>query len=152
LIFFTPTSRNEHSTESLSYSHFCARKLLGGSSSRQHDPVGWGSRKQTSHTQYENKSDEQPQGTSADDRPGRFPDLLSHGWTESRCHPQRQLCRTGDVSRNDQRQLRRHEEPLEWRTNNMTDEPTQADLDNHSDQLNPNNDEYWNSRGQGDDD
>ena len=34
----------------------------------------------------------------------------------------------------------------------MTDEPTQADLDNHSDQLNPNNDEYWNSRGQDDDD
>lgn len=26
-------------------------------------------------------------------------------------------------------------------------EPTQDDLDNHSDQLNPNNDEYWNSRG-----
>ncbi len=24
--------------------------------------------------------------------------------------------------------------------------PTQADLDNHSDQLNSNNDEYWNSR------
>ena len=24
---------------------------------------------------------------------------------------------------------------------------TQDDLDNHSDQLNPNNDEYWNSRG-----
>lgn len=23
---------------------------------------------------------------------------------------------------------------------------TQADLDNHSDQLNPNNDEYWHSR------
>ena len=28
--------------------------------------------------------------------------------------------------------------------------PTQDDLDNHSNQLNPNNDEYWNSRGQGD--
>ena len=34
----------------------------------------------------------------------------------------------------------------------MTDEPTQADLDNHANQLNSNNDEYWNSRGQGDDD
>jgi len=34
----------------------------------------------------------------------------------------------------------------------MTDEPTQADLDNHADQMNPNNDEYWNSRDQGDDD
>lgn len=28
----------------------------------------------------------------------------------------------------------------------------QSDLDNHSNQLNPNNDEYWNSRGFGDDD
>lgn len=27
-------------------------------------------------------------------------------------------------------------------------EPSQADLDNHADQLNPNNDEYWNSRGE----
>lgn len=27
-------------------------------------------------------------------------------------------------------------------------EQSQADLDNHSDQLNPNNDEYWNSRGE----
>jgi len=27
-------------------------------------------------------------------------------------------------------------------------EYTQAELDNHSDQLNPNNDEYWNSRGE----
>jgi hypothetical protein len=25
-------------------------------------------------------------------------------------------------------------------------EYTQADLDNHANQLNPNNDEYWNSR------
>jgi hypothetical protein len=25
---------------------------------------------------------------------------------------------------------------------------SQADLDNHSNQLNPNNDEYWNSRGE----
>lgn len=25
-------------------------------------------------------------------------------------------------------------------------QPTQADLDNHSNQLNSNNDEYWNSR------
>jgi hypothetical protein len=25
-------------------------------------------------------------------------------------------------------------------------EPTQADLDNHANQLNPNNDEYWHSR------
>lgn len=30
-------------------------------------------------------------------------------------------------------------------------EPTQADLDNHSNQLNPNNDEYWHSRNQDDD-
>lgn len=29
---------------------------------------------------------------------------------------------------------------------NRKDDPTQADLDNHSNQLNPNNDEYWNSR------
>jgi hypothetical protein len=28
---------------------------------------------------------------------------------------------------------------------------TQDDLDNHSNQMNPNNDEYWHSRGQGDD-
>lgn len=27
-------------------------------------------------------------------------------------------------------------------------EPSQADLDNHSDQLNPNNDAYWQSRGE----
>lgn len=27
-------------------------------------------------------------------------------------------------------------------------EPTQDDLDNRSDQLNPNNDEYYNSRGE----
>lgn len=26
-------------------------------------------------------------------------------------------------------------------------EYTQDDLDNHANQLNPNNDEYWNSRG-----
>ncbi len=26
------------------------------------------------------------------------------------------------------------------------EDPTQADLDNHSNQLNSNNDEYWNSR------
>lgn len=25
---------------------------------------------------------------------------------------------------------------------------TQDDLDNHANQLNPNNDEYWNSRGE----
>ena len=30
-------------------------------------------------------------------------------------------------------------------------EPRQDDLDNHANQLNPNNDEYWNSRDQGDD-
>ncbi len=30
----------------------------------------------------------------------------------------------------------------------MADDKTQADLDNHSNQLNPNNDEYWNSRGE----
>jgi hypothetical protein len=28
-------------------------------------------------------------------------------------------------------------------------EPTQADLDNHANQLNSNNDEYWNSRDSG---
>lgn len=27
-------------------------------------------------------------------------------------------------------------------------EPTQNDLDNHADQLNPNNDAYWQSRGE----
>lgn len=26
-------------------------------------------------------------------------------------------------------------------------EPTQDDLDNHANQCNPNNDEYWHSRG-----
>jgi hypothetical protein len=31
------------------------------------------------------------------------------------------------------------------------DDPTQADLDNHANQCNPNNDEYWNSRNSGDD-
>lgn len=30
----------------------------------------------------------------------------------------------------------------------MKDSPSQADLDNHSNQLNPNNDEYWHSRGE----
>jgi hypothetical protein len=30
-------------------------------------------------------------------------------------------------------------------------EPTQDDLDNHANQLNPNNDEYSNSRNSGDD-
>jgi hypothetical protein len=29
---------------------------------------------------------------------------------------------------------------------NFKDNPTQADLDNHSNQLNDNNDEYWNCR------
>lgn len=32
--------------------------------------------------------------------------------------------------------------------NGSTDEPSQADMDNHSDQLNPNNDAYWESRGE----
>ncbi len=32
----------------------------------------------------------------------------------------------------------------------MNDEPTQADLDNHSNQCNPNNEEYSHSREQGD--
>lgn len=27
-------------------------------------------------------------------------------------------------------------------------EQSQADLDNHANQLNPNNDEYWHSRGE----
>ena len=31
----------------------------------------------------------------------------------------------------------------------MNEEPTQADQDNHANQMNPNNDEYWHSRGQG---
>lgn len=31
-------------------------------------------------------------------------------------------------------------------------EPTQDDLDNHANQLNPNNDEYYNSRNQSSDD
>lgn len=30
-------------------------------------------------------------------------------------------------------------------------EPTQDDLDNHSNQCNPNNDEYWHSREQDED-
>ena len=29
---------------------------------------------------------------------------------------------------------------------NLKDNPTQDDLDNHSNQLNSNNDEYWHSR------
>jgi hypothetical protein len=29
----------------------------------------------------------------------------------------------------------------------MSYEPTQDDQDNHSDQMNPNNDAYWQSRG-----
>ncbi len=29
-------------------------------------------------------------------------------------------------------------------------QPTQADLDNHANQLNPNNDAYWSSRGEDD--
>ncbi|MBY0311830.1 MAG: hypothetical protein K2W85_07155 [Phycisphaerales bacterium] len=35
-----------------------------------------------------------------------------------------------------------------------SDEQAKADADNHSNQCNPNNDEYWNSReaGSGDDD
>lgn len=33
----------------------------------------------------------------------------------------------------------------------MPSKPTQADLDNHANQLNPNNDEYWHSRGEQDD-
>lgn len=32
------------------------------------------------------------------------------------------------------------------------DPKTQGDLDNHANQLNPNNDEYWNSRGNDDKD
>lgn len=32
------------------------------------------------------------------------------------------------------------------------DPKTQDDLDNHANQLNPNNDEYWNSRGYDDKD
>lgn len=28
------------------------------------------------------------------------------------------------------------------------DAPTQDDLDNHADQMNPNNDAYWDSRGE----
>lgn len=29
----------------------------------------------------------------------------------------------------------------------MSHDPSQADLDNHANQLNPNHDEYWHSRG-----
>jgi hypothetical protein len=32
-----------------------------------------------------------------------------------------------------------------------SEEQRQADNDNHANQCNPNNDEYWNSRGVGDD-
>ena len=32
-----------------------------------------------------------------------------------------------------------------------SDDQRQADNDNHANQCNPNNDEYWNSRGEGDD-
>ena len=32
--------------------------------------------------------------------------------------------------------------------NEMTIDPNQDDLDNHANQCNPNNDEYWNSRGE----
>ena len=108
--------------------------------------------RQKTATQHEDRQHSEITGTSADDRPGRFPDLLSYGWAEQRCHPQRQFCHTGDVSRDDPLERRRREGPLERRTNNMTDDPTQDDLDNHANQCNPNNDEYWNSRGEGDDD
>ena len=100
---------------------------------------------------YEHKQHSKVIGPTADDRPGRFPDLLSHGWSQQWCHPEGELWRTGDVRRHDERQIQRRQRSLE-RSTTMTDEPTQADLDNHSDQLNPNNDEYWNSRGQDDDD
>ena len=33
------------------------------------------------------------------------------------------------------------------KSNGDDDEKTQADLDNHANQLNDNNDEYWHSRG-----
>ena len=33
---------------------------------------------------------------------------------------------------------------------NSGDSYSQADLDNHANQLNPNNDAYWQSRGEGD--
>lgn len=33
----------------------------------------------------------------------------------------------------------------------LKDDPTQADLDNHSNQLNPNNDEYHHSREENED-
>lgn len=33
---------------------------------------------------------------------------------------------------------------------NLKNDPTQADLDNHSNQLNTNNDEYWHSREEND--
>lgn len=32
--------------------------------------------------------------------------------------------------------------------NNSHHGPSQADRDNHANQLNPNNDEYWHSRGE----
>ncbi len=33
-----------------------------------------------------------------------------------------------------------------YKMKKFKDDPSQADLDNHSNQLNPNNDEYWHSR------
>jgi len=40
--------------------------------------------------------------------------------------------------------------PLKLHTMNSFYQPTQADLDNHANQLNPNNDAYWSSRGEDD--
>lgn len=100
---------------------------------------------------YENKRSEVI-SPGADDHPGRFPDLFSNGRTQQWRHSQRQLCRTGDVCCNDRHKLTLRAKLPERRIENMSDDPTQDDLDNHANQLNPNNDEYWNSRGQGDDD
>lgn len=100
---------------------------------------------------YENKHSEVTR-PSADNRPGRLPDLFSNGKTQSRNYPERQLCRTGDVRCNDRCKLTWRAKQPERIIKNMSDDPTQDDLDNHANQLNPNNDEYWNSRGQGDED
>jgi hypothetical protein len=133
--------------EFLSDSRHYAQPHNGVFFNQQHNHGGCAVEKQN----YENKRSER-RGTSADDNPGCFPDLLDNRRAESRCHSQRQLCSQGDVCRDDQGEPTRHAKRLERSIKNMTDDPTQADLDNHANQCNPNNDEYWNSRGEGDDD
>jgi len=114
-------------------------------------PQLWWLRGKAKHKNYENKHSES-RATSADDRSGRFPDLFGNRRTKSRGSSKRQLCRPGDVRRDDQCELTQPATRLERRIKIMTDDPSQADLDNHSNQCNPNNDEYWHSRGEGEDD